>query len=50
MKKFLNTTQFDSSVSETGFEPPYSLNEGLERTIKYEFLEDNSDKPQFKTE
>ena len=50
VKKFLNTTQFDSSVSETGFEPPYSLNEGLERTIKYEFLEDNSDKPQFKTE
>ena len=50
VKKFLNTTQFDSSVNETGFQPPYSLNEGLTRTIKYEFLEDNSDKPQFKTE
>ena len=50
VKKFLNTTQFNSSVSETGFKPPFSLNEGLARTIKYEFLEDNSDKPQFKTE
>jgi nucleoside-diphosphate-sugar epimerase len=50
VKKFLNTTQFQTSVNEAGFTPPFSLNEALIRTIHYEFLEDNSDKPNFKTE
>lgn len=50
VKKFLGTTQFDSSVRETGFVPPISLEEGLYRTLHYEFLEDNSDKRTFETE
>ena len=50
VKKFLSTTQFQTSVNEAGFTPPFSLNEALIRTIHYEFLEDNSDKPNFKTE
>jgi len=50
VKKFMGTTQFASSVSETGFVPPVSLEEGLARTLKYEFLEDNSDKRTFDTE
>ena len=44
------TTQFASSVSETSFVPPISLQEGLARTLRYEFLEDNSDKRTFDTE
>ena len=50
VKKFMGTTQFASSVSETGFVPPVSLEEGLARTLRYEFLEDNSDKRTFETE
>ena len=50
VKKFMGTTQFASSISETGFVPPVSLEEGLARTLRYEFLEDNSDKQTFETE
>lgn len=50
VKKFMSTTQFNSSVSETGFAASVSLEEGLARTLKYEFLEDNSDKRTFDTE
>ena len=50
VKKFLGTTQFGSSVSDSGFVTPVSLEEGLARTLRYEFLEDNSDKQTFETE
>jgi nucleoside-diphosphate-sugar epimerase len=50
VKKFMGTTQFSSSVSDTGFIPPLSLEEGLARTLRYEFMEDNSDKRTFETE
>jgi nucleoside-diphosphate-sugar epimerase len=50
VKKFMGTTQFASSVGKTGFVPPVSLEEGLARTLRYEFLEDNSDKRTFETE
>ena len=50
VKKFMGTTQFASSVSSTGFVPPISLEEGLHRTLRYEFMEDNSDKRTFETE
>mgnify|MGYP001178358113 FL=1 len=39
IKKFCSTTQFETSVSKTGFVPPVSLLEGLENTIKYEFID-----------
>ena len=50
VKKFMGTTQFSSSVSESGFVPPVSLDEGLARTLRYEFMEDNSDRRTFETE
>ena len=50
VKKFMGTTQFSSSVRKTGFVPPLSLEEGLARTLRYEFLEDNSDKRTFEAE
>ena len=49
-KKFMGTTQFASAVSKTGFVPPVTLEEGLARTLRYEFLEDNSDKQIYETE
>jgi len=50
VKKFMGTTQFASSVTKTGFVAPVSLEEGLARTLRYEFLEDNSGKRTFETE
>jgi len=50
VKKFTGTTQFASSVRDTGFVPSISLEEGLARTLRYEFMEDNSDKRTFETE
>lgn len=50
MKKFLSTTQFASSINETGFVPPVNLEDALAQTIRYEFLEDNSEKRTFETE
>ena len=41
IKKFLSTTQFSSGIDDTGFVPPFSLEEGLIRTIKNEFLKSN---------
>ena len=50
VKKFMSTTQFTSSIKETDFVAPVHLEEGLKRTLRYEFLEDNSDKAIFETE
>ncbi|SMC61508.1 NAD-dependent epimerase/dehydratase family protein [Moheibacter sediminis] len=44
VKKFCATTQFDAGkVSKTGFVPPFTLGEGLERTLTYEFVEKRTD-------
>jgi hypothetical protein len=39
-----------SIVGGYGFIPPVTLEEGLQKTLKYEFLEDNKDKKIFFTE
>ena len=40
VKKFISTTQFDATkVNSSGFKPPFTLEEGLRRTLKYEFIE-----------
>jgi nucleoside-diphosphate-sugar epimerase len=44
VKKFCATTQFDSTkVLASGFKPVYSLSEGLDRTIKFEFVNTQKD-------
>ncbi len=50
VKKFMGTTQFASSVSSTGFIPTVSLEDGLAKTLHYEFIEDNSNNKTFDTE
>ena len=50
VKKFMGTTQFDSSIDKTGFVAPINLNDGLSKTLIYEFIEDNSNKRIFETE
>lgn len=38
VKKFCATTQFATSVADSGFVAPISIQEGLERTLQYDFL------------
>jgi nucleoside-diphosphate-sugar epimerase len=50
VKKFCSTTQFATSVRETGFVAPFSLEEALARTINHEFVEDHKHAQVFFTE
>ncbi len=50
VKKFCATTQFATSAGATGFLPPTTLREGLQQTVRYEFLEDHRGEQQFLSE
>jgi len=50
VKKFCATTQFDASKVHNDFIPPYTLEEGLSRTLEYEFLNKKEDDVLFYTE
>ena len=44
VKKFVATTQFDATkVHSSGFKVPYTLEEGLDRTLNYEFVQERSE-------
>ena len=44
VKKFVATTQFDATkVHSSGFKAPFTLEEGLDRTLNYEFVQERSD-------
>lgn len=51
VKKFCATTEYDASKAlSTGFVAPYTLAEGLSRTLEFEFLNPQQDNIVFKTE
>ena len=51
VKKFCATTQFDSEKAmSSGFKPPYTLAEGLARTLEFEFVHPRTDDITFKSE
>ena len=51
VKKFCATTQFDATkVQNSGFKAPYTLGEGLARTLEFEFVHPRQDNITFKTE
>lgn len=51
VKKFCATTQFDATkVHNCGFKAPYSLSQGLDRTLQYEFVKDKQDEITFISE
>lgn len=51
VKKFCATTEFDSTKAHsTGFKPPYTLAEGLARTLEFEFVHPRTDDVTFKSE
>ena len=51
VKKFCATTEFDAKkVHNCGFKAPYSLGEGLARTLEFEFVHPKTDDITFKSE
>lgn len=50
VKKFTSDSMFASKIYDTDYNPPVKLSDGLIRTIKYEFFEDNSKKRKFYSE
>lgn len=51
VKKFILSTQFKSNISSLNdFVPPFSLEEGIERTLRYEFIKPRSNRKVFYTE
>ena len=51
VKKFCAVTQFDSSKAmNSGFVPPYTLHEGLARTLEFEFVHPKPDAIEFVSE
>ena len=51
VKKFCATTQFDATKAHScGFKAPYTLDEGLARTLEFEFVHPRTDDIVFKTE
>ena len=51
VKKFCATTQFDSTKAmNSGFRPPYTIEEGLRRTLEFEFVHPREDDIEFVTE
>ena len=51
VKKFCATTEFDAKkVHSCGFKAPYTLDEGLARTLEFEFVHPRTDDIQFISE
>lgn len=51
VKKFCATTEFDAEKAHsTGFQSPYTIDEGLARTLEFEFIHPPVDDITFKTE
>jgi hypothetical protein len=50
VKKFCANSVYESAIAETGFMPPVNLIDAIERTVKYEFLEDHKKEPLFYSE
>jgi nucleoside-diphosphate-sugar epimerase len=51
VKKFCATTQFDATLAHnSGFKAPFTLSEGLHRTLHYEFIDKEKDGVVFESE
>lgn len=50
VKKFCANSVYESAVDKTGFTRPVGLIESIERTVRYEFLEDHNEEPVYFSE
>lgn len=50
VKKFCSNSVYESAIDQTGFVPPVPLMEAIEKTVKYEFIENHKNEQVFYTE
>jgi nucleoside-diphosphate-sugar epimerase len=50
VKKFCANSVYESEIDSTGFVPPIDLSEAIERTVRFEFIEDHSSEQIFYSE
>jgi nucleoside-diphosphate-sugar epimerase len=50
VRKFCSNSVYNSSIQRTDFSPPVPIEEALEKTIRYEFMEDNKGQIEFFSE
>jgi GlcNAc-P-P-Und epimerase len=50
VKKFCSNSVFNTAIDQTGFVPPVPLEQALEQTVRYEFIEKHGDENVFYTE
>ena len=50
VKKFCANSVYNTAIDETGFLPPVSVAQALEKTIRHEFIETHDDEPLFFSE
>ena len=50
VKKFCVNSVYESAIDKTGFVPPVGLMEAIEKTVKYEFIDDHKNEQVFYTE
>lgn len=50
VKKFCADSSYNTAVDQTDFKRPVAIEDAIERTLRYEFLEDNAEEPVFYTE
>jgi nucleoside-diphosphate-sugar epimerase len=50
VKKFCANSVYESAISKTGFIPPVPLLDAIERTVRYEFIEDHKEEPVYFSE
>ena len=50
VKKFCANSMYESAISQTGFVPPVNLIDAIEKTVRYEFIEDHHHEQVFYTE
>ncbi len=50
VKKFCANSVYESAIAKTGFMPPVNLMDAIEKTVRYEFIEDHNSEPVFYSE
>jgi len=50
VKKFCANSVYESAISQTGFVPPVNLMDAIEKTVRYEFIEEHQHEQVFYTE
>ncbi len=50
VKKFCANSVYESGIEKTGFVPPVGLMDAIQKTVKYEFIEDHTNEQVFYTE